>query len=430
MRKTKLRKTELGIAGIALAGVLLSAGCKSKQAAEPAPLVTVEVAPAEVMSVERKITADAVLFPLRQSAIVPKISAPVGKFHVERGSHVRAGQLLAELESQDLAGAAAESRGGYQQAEAAYETAVKTTVPEEMRKAELDAKAAKESMDALQKVYDSRKSLLQQGAISGKEVDDSLVSLTQARNTYEIAQKHLEMLQSLGKDQEIKAATAQLAAAKGRLQNAEAQLNYTKIVSPIDGVVTDRPFYPGEMASNSAPLVTVMDLTKVIARTHVSQSEAAMIKPGAVVTISVPGQDEGVPGKVTLVSPALDPNSTTVEVWVEAANPGERLKPGSSVRLTILAEGVPNAVVVPAAAVLTDTTGSSSVMVIDAENKPHKKKVTVGIRDGDNVQISEGLEAGEKVVTVGAFELSKEDPEVLEKTKIEVRKPKEKDEDE
>ena len=225
----------LGITALALAGVLLSAGCKAKEAAEPAPLVTVEVAPAEVMSVERKVTADAVLFPLRQSAIVPKISAPVGKFHVERGSHVRAGQLLAELESQDLAGAAAESRGGYEQAETAYEIAVKTTVPEEMRKAELDAKSAKESADALQKVYDSRKSLLQQGAISGKEVDDSLVSLTQARNTYEIAQKHLEMLQSLGKDQEIKTATAQLAAAKGRLQNAEAQLSYTKIVSPIDG---------------------------------------------------------------------------------------------------------------------------------------------------------------------------------------------------
>ncbi|MDR3676886.1 MAG: biotin/lipoyl-binding protein, partial [Acidobacteriota bacterium] len=95
--------------------------------------------------IERKISADAVIYPLRQAAMVPKISAPVRKFFVERGSHVHAGELLAQLENQDLVAAMTDNRGAYEQAQAAYETATKQSFPEEIRKAELDAKAAQEA---------------------------------------------------------------------------------------------------------------------------------------------------------------------------------------------------------------------------------------------------------------------------------------------
>ncbi len=412
-----------GLLGFVLCGVLFLTGCAKKEPPEPEPLVTVEVASAETATVERKITADAVLYPLRQAAIIPKISAPVRKFYVERGSPVHAGQLLAELESQDLAGASAESRGGYEQAQATYELTVQGSLPEELQKAELEVTNAKESMDALQRLYDSRQALFQQGAISGKEVDDALVNLTSAKNQYAIAQKHLQSLQRTGNEQSKKAAAGQLAAAKGKYESAEAQLGYSKIVSPIDGVVTDRPLYPGEMASNSSPFITVMDLSQVIARAHIAQQEALLLKVGDSATLSVPGQNGEVTGKVTLVSPALDPNSTTVEVWVQAPNPGARLKPGSSVRVTVVAETVPNAIVVPVAALLTGSDGANSVMVIDSNNKPHNKDVKAGIRDGDAVQITEGLQAGERVATVGAFELYKEDPEVLEKTKVQIQTP-------
>jgi RND family efflux transporter MFP subunit len=221
----------------------------------------------------------------------------------------------------------------------------------------------------------------------------------------------------------VQAAEGQLEAAKGKTTSAAAQLSYARIISPISGVVTDRPLYPGETAPTGAPILTVMDLSQVIARAHIAQQEAAELKAGDPAKISVPGGTDDFPGKVTLVSPALDPNSTTVEVWVQAANPAGKLKPGSSVRVAIVSETVPKALVVPLASILTGADGATSVFTLDASNKPIRKTVKVGIRTDTDAQIVDGLSEGERVVTVGAFELDKEDEPVLAKTKILVEAP-------
>jgi HlyD family secretion protein len=381
-------------------------GCSSKQESEAPPTVTVQVATAEEKPVQDVVIADAVLYPREQAAIVPKISAPVKKFYVQRGSKVYAGKLLAELEDRDLAGAVTENQGSYQQAEANYQTA--------LQKAQQDLVLAKEQLDAQQKVYDNRQALFKQGAVSQKDVTDAQIALTQARDQYQLAQEQFD----------VQAAKGQLDAAKGKSRSAAAQLSYARIVSPINGVVTDRPIYPGEMAPSGAPILTVMDLSQVIARAHIAQQEAAELKAGDSARISVPAQSEDFPGKVTLVSPALDPNSTTVEIWVQAANPGGKLKPGTSVRVTIVSETVPNALVVPLSAVLTGPDGATSVIKLDSSNKPIRQAVKVGIRTEDQAQITDGLKAGERVVSNGAFELDKEDDAVLAKTKVQVEAPK------
>src|SRR5207248_5135528 len=184
-----------------------------------------------------------------------------------------------------------------------------------------------------------------------------------------------------------------------------AQLNYSEIRSPIDGSITDRPLYAGEMPASGAPLITVMDLTEVIARAHIPQEEAALLKVGDKASITAPAEQETVPGTVTVVSPALDPNSTTVEIWVQAKNAGQRLKPGSSVKVSMLSQVIPDALVVPAVSLLTAPDGGTSVMVVGADGHAHQKAVKIGVKQGDEVQIAEGLQAGEKVVTVGAYGL-------------------------
>ena len=105
-----------GLLGFALAAGFLMSGCKTAAPTEEAPTVTVQVGAAEKEQIQLKVVADAVIYPRDQAAIVPKIVAPVKKFYVTRGSKVSAGQLLAELENQDLAGAHLKSQGGYQQA--------------------------------------------------------------------------------------------------------------------------------------------------------------------------------------------------------------------------------------------------------------------------------------------------------------------------
>jgi len=410
-------------------GLLLLSNCKAKPEAEPEPVVTVDVAPVLSSAIQLKVKADAVLYPLQQAAIVPKITAPIKKFYVEKGSTVRAGQLLAELENQDLAGTVAEAKAAYDQAEAVYQTTARATVPEDLRKSELDVQTTKETMDAQQKVYQGRQTLFKEGAIAQKDVNDALVTFTQARNQHELARTHLQALQAISQDQTLKGAAAQRDAAKARYESAQAQLAYSRITSPISGVVTDRPLFAGEMPAGGGAIITVMDLSQIVARAHVSQDEAKSLKVGNSARFIPADGGAPIPGKVTIVSPALDPTSTTVEVWVQAANVGSRLKPGSSLRVETIAQSVPNALIIPEAAVLTSTSGSTSVMVATADNKPQKKSVTLGIHDNGNVQVTEGLVSGERVVTTGAFELNKLDPEVLAKTKLQIQPPKEEEEE-
>ena len=410
----ELGRTARALLILMAAGLALS-GCGGKGSeVEASPTVTVQVDAAEKGPIQRRIVTDAVLYPKDQAAIVPRVVSSVNKWYVDKGSHVKQGQLLGELENQDLAGAALKSRGGYQQAEVTYQMQV--------QKSSQDMKAAKQTLDAAQKFYDGRAELYKQGAVSAKDVEDASAALIQAKNAYELTVKQYD----------LKVAEGAMNAAKGDSADADATLGYTKITSPISGVVTDRPFYPGETPAAGTPVITVMDLSQVVARAHIAQLEAASLKVGDPATLSVPGTAIQVKGKVTLVSPAVDQNSTTVEVWVQTPNTKNELRPGMSVRVSMVAQTISDAVVIPQAALLTAPDGATSVIVLDTQNAPSKKKVKVGIRDTESrtVQVTEGLDGGERVVTVGAFELANEDDPVLAKTKIQVQAPKMPDEDE
>ena len=384
---------------------LLGLAACSKEPGDKEPTVSVQAVPAEKTELEQTITTQAVLFPLQQAAITPKISAPVHRFYVNRGSKVHKDQLLAQLENRDLSASSEENKGNLEQAQAAYETTTRASLPEELQKAQLDVEATQKMLDAQQKVYTSREQLFQQGALPRKELDQSGVDLTQARNQYDIANKHFEALQAIGKQQELKSAAGQLQSAKGKYMGAEAQLSYSEIRSPIDGYVTDRPLYPGEMAAASTPLITVMDTSQVIAKAHIPQPDAAVLKVGDKATLTVPGESEPVKGKVTIISPALDPNSTTVEVWVQAANRKQRLKPGTSVQLSMIAQTVKDAIAIPTESVLTAPDGATTVMVIGADNRAHQTPVKIGVREADKVQIVEGIKEGMRVISTGAYAL-------------------------
>ena len=382
--------------------VLTLSGC-SKNEEAPQPVVNVQVAKAERGEIQQIIQSEAILFPKNQSAITPKVSAPVKEFYVNRGSRVHKGELLAVLENRDLAGAAADNKGAYEQAQANYGIATASALPEEWQKAEDDLKTAKEAYEAQQKVYDSRQSLYKEGAMARKELDASAVALVQAKAQYQLAQQHLDALQKSGKKDQLQAAKGQLTSAQGKYESAAAQLSYTEIRSPIDGVVTDRPLYAGETATPGTPLLTVMDTSSVIAKAHIPQEQAATLKVGDQATLVAPGDIKAV-GKVTLISPALDPNSTTVEVWIEASNSNGDLRPGTTVRIEAVAETVTDAIVVPASAILKTPQGASMVMVV-RDNAAHQVPVEVGVREGDRVQIAKGLNAGETVIVSGGYAL-------------------------
>jgi HlyD family secretion protein len=386
--------------------LVLLAGCskepEKKEEGESAR--EVQLADVQRETLDRVISVDGILRALDQSAVTPKISAPVSKFMVNRGDHVKAGQVIAVLESRDLLAAVADAKGTYDQAAAALRNTEAASVPDEVVKAQADVAAAKETMDAAKRVVDSRKELLNQGAIARRLVDDANVAYVQAKSAHETAQKHLESVENVARHEEVKGAAGNLDSAKGKYENAQAQLSYAQITSPISGVVADRSVFPGEMAVPGMPLLTIMDISSVIARVNVPQTETSFVHVGQPARIVAADGTEA-SGKVTVVSPALDPQGTTVEVWVQAVNPGEKLRPGGTVHVTITADPIRNAVVVPAAALLPSSDGGSAVFTVGNDMVAKEHKVQVGIRAQDKAQVLEGLEPGAKVVVAGGLGL-------------------------
>ncbi len=372
---------------------------------DTAALVTVQAERPEVGEISEQITADAILSPVAQAAISPKITAPVRKFYVQRGSRVKAGQLLAELENRDLSAQALDNKGQYSAARASFEMQTKAQMPEDYHKADLDVAQAKAQLELQKQIVAARQKLLAEGAIAGRDYDTAAAALVQAQATFDVAQNHFDSLRTVSRAASLQQAEGQLSSAKGKYLAAKAQVSYSEVRSPIAGIVTDRPLFPGETVNSGSTLITVMDTSSLYAKVHLSQSVAQRLKVGDEASVSIPGTDEPVPAKIFLVSPALDPGSTTVEVWLRIDNREGKYKAGTPVTTSIKGRTVAKAFKVPQAAVLTAVDGSKSVMVVAADGTARKKTVQLGISDGEDVQVTQGLDGSETVITTGSYGL-------------------------
>ena len=410
------------------AAVLFAVGCgktvtKAAGGDEAEPAVPVTVEPVLKGAIDRMVAADAVLYPVSQSNVTSKIAAPVKRFLVNRGDHVKTGQVLAELESADLAGALEESKHQVEQAQAAYELLKGATAQDDEGKAQSDVQSAQQTYDAAKKVYDSRAELQKQGALAQHTVDDSRLAMVQAQTQLDVAKRHLTTLSQVGQRESLRSAEAAVNAAKSHYDNLAVQLSYATIKSPMSGVVADRPVSPGELAQPGTPLISLVDISTLIARANVPVKDAVAIKPG--VPARIAGPDGDLPGKVTIVSPAVDPSTTTVEVWVSLANPEEKLKPGGTVHVSIIAGTITDTLIIPASALLNLDEGGEKVMIVvgrDKNTTAQERKVVPGVRQGARVQVISGVQEGDRVITSGGLGLD-------DKAKVEVQAAKEEDDD-
>jgi multidrug efflux pump subunit AcrA (membrane-fusion protein) len=378
-------------------------GCKKEAA--PEVQVTVQAEHLEQGALSEHITVDAILAPLAQAALAPKISSPVRRFYVQRGSRVKAGQLLATLENSDLQAATQDNKGTFMAAQAAYDTATRAQVPEDAQRAELDVAQAKANLDLNLSIVKSRKQLFSEGAIAGRDLDTATAALVAAQAAYDSAAKHLELVHSVSHAAALQTAAGQLASAEGKYKGAQAEQSYSEIRSPIAGVVTDRPLFAGETAAASTSLLTVMDTSALLAKTHIAQALAQQMKLGDVASVQIPGETNPVAAKVSLISPALDPGSTTVEVWIQLDNRTGKYKVGTPVKVAITGRSVEQAWKIPAAAVQTAQDGSKFVLVVASDGTAHRRRVTLGIVDGEDAQITGGIVPSDLVVTGGAYSL-------------------------
>ena len=394
----------LSVCALLIVGMAVS-GCKKAAQEQPEATVSVQAEHPEVGPICEEITADAVLAPLVQAAIAPRISAPIATELVQRGAVVHKGQLLMTLEDRDLRGMALDSKGNLTQAQAAFTAATQATIPEDVQKAELDVAQAKANLDVAAHTVEERKRLLDQGAISRREVDTANATAVQAQAAYDSAVKHLANVQKTVEQTSKDAAQGQLASAQGKLDNAEAQVNYASLRSPIDGVVTDRPFFPGETAAAGTPVITVMDTSSLLAKVHISQAAAQKLKVGGEAELEIPGVEDPQPATISLISPALDPGSTTVEIWMKLANPGGRYKVGTPVHAVVHGTTIDKATQLPVGAIQPADDGSTNVLLVGSDGAAHKHAVKIGLRTAEKVQILSGIAPTDMVITDGGYGL-------------------------
>ncbi len=389
-----------------LMAVLVSCG-HSDSESKTAPLVEVRLAEARSVDLAERIEAPGTLYPLTQAAVAAKIAAPIRKLLVRKGSPVKKDQLVAILENRDLEAAREEARGSLQEAEAALAKLSAGTLPGELERAQAQVNITASALETAQKIYERRKTLFDQGAIPARELLVSQNDLAVAQNNHLVAKKNLELLQSQTRERDLEMARSRVDQARARLAQAEAQLAFTLIGSPLDGVVSDQWMYPGDMAKPDAPIVTVMDIHKLVVRAQVPEARSPLLALGQAaefVPQDLPGRRFA--GRISVVSPAVDRAARTVEVWADIDNPREALRAGGYGTLSITARRLTGVVVIPRSAVVVEEDSSEGVaFVVDEKNIAHQRKLKVGLQQGGRIQVLEGLKAGEKVVAEGNYGL-------------------------
>ncbi len=386
------------------------------------PVVSVKVAKAEKGAIAAEVVAVGTIWPREKADVSAKVSAQIKKMALLKNKFVRAGEVIAVLESRDLQAQRAEAVAALNEAKANERSVITGTIPKtnaEDQKALLDARAKVNNARA---TYQRRRTLYEQGGISKKDLEASQLDLTTAEDELRLQEQTVSLRGRSLNPNDRALAAAKTAEAQQHLATLDAQLSYATIRSPMSGIVTDQYQYEGEFAAPGGKLVTIADVGSVIVKAPFADTVASQMKVGdSVSVIPTDTSAEEMKGQVTLLSRSSDPTNRTVEVWVTLANGQGLLRANGAAEVKVFANSKNDAIIVPASAVTLEASNADegTVMAVDAQNVAHEKKVTVGIRTKDKIEIVEGLADGETVVIEGNFALP-------DGTKVEVAKDEEK----
>ena len=383
-------------------------GSASEGETEVTPTVSVKVVKAEKGDIAAEVSAVGTIWPREKADVGAKISAQIKRMALLKNKLVRAGEVIALLESRDLQAQRAEAVAALNEARASERSLVSGTIPKtnaEDQKALLDARAKVNNARA---TYERRRVLFEKGGISKKDLEASQLELTTAEDELRLQEQTVSLRARSLNPNDRALAAARTAQAQQRVATLDAQLSYATIRSPITGIVTDQFQYEGEFAAAGAKLVTIADTSTVIVKAPFSDTAVAQLKTGDAATVMPTDTSaEEMRGQITLLSRSTDPTNRTVEVWVTLGNGGGKLRANGAAQVTVFANSKGDAIVVPAAAVTLEASNGDegTVMIVDEQNVAHETKVTVGIRTAEKIEIVAGLQGGETVVVEGNYAL-------------------------
>ena len=386
------------------------AGCGSghlEEGAPKKPVVAVKTALAEATSVELILRAPATIFPREQANITPRVTGVIRELKARKGDVVAAGAVLATLEDRDLSSQRDEAQAMLADARASLEKTRKGTLPMDLERARGQVETTQALLNQAQKVFERRQALFKQGAIPNRDLLLSETELATAKSNFGVAERSLQLLLQQSQGQDIRIAEARVEQATSHLAAVGAQLQYAELHAPFAGVITEQFQYAGDLGQPSAPIFTLVDLSVVSARAQVPEADAARVRMAQACRFSSGENDAAaIPGRVSVINRAVDTQRRTVEVWCEIARPSSTLRAGAFGSVAFQTGSLRNTVMVPVGALqLEEGTRKGIVLVVDDKNLAHRKEVEVGEVMGEKRVVLLGLQAGEKIVIEGGYEL-------------------------
>ena len=395
--KKKRRKRYIYIGGLILAVVVIvvivMAATRGGTKIDPTKLAKVERG-----DLAKSVVATGKVQPISKVEVKSKASGIVKKLLVDAGDRVKKGQVLCELDKEEIAAQVNSSKAQLQASESNEKAA-----EADLERAKVDA--AGPDIPMLQRAYERAKGMAKEGVVSQSALDDAQKNYELAVNKRDVARAQLTVNKA-----KLMQAHAQVQQQRANLEQLEEQYRNSTIISPIEGVVLSRDVEIGDAVSSilvlgsSATLVeTLGDTSEVYVKGKVDESDIGKVYLGQPARIKVESfKDKTFNGKVTKIAPmgVEKDNVTTFEVRASINNPGGELKANMTANAEVILEEHKNVLQIPEGALIYDKDKKASVEVPDPSGKEGKRKaaVNIGISNGAKTEVLSGLKEGDQVV--------------------------------
>jgi len=394
----KKRRKRIIIISVVVAAILLCVGVVFAFTRGGTKIDPSKLAKVEKGDLAKSVVATGKVEPITKVEVKSKASGIVKKLLVQAGDKVKKGQLLAQLDKEEIQAQVAQSQAALQAAEASLKGS-----EADYERAKVDAEGP--DVPLLKRAYERAIGMAKEGVVSTSALEDAQKNYELSLNKQNVSKAQLVVLRA-----KIGQSEAQVAQDRANLKQLEEQLGYTDIESPIDGVVLSRDVEMGDAVSSilvlgsSATLVmTLGDTSEVYVKGKVDESDIGKVYLGQPARIKVESfKDKTFNGKVTRISPmgVEKDNVTTFEVRVSINNPGGELKAEMTANAEIILEEHKGVLQIPEGAILYDKDKKASVEVPEPKAKDGKKKmaVNIGISNGAKTEVLGGLKEGDQVV--------------------------------
>jgi HlyD family secretion protein len=396
--RIKSRKRLWIILGCA-AAVLVGGGVlAAKTLTATAPLDPSQIASAETGDIARSVVATGKVWPITQVEVKSKASGIVTKLDTDINHTVHKGEVLAQLDQEEILDQVAAQKAQLAAAEANATSSAAAVQYDKVA-------AAAPDLPMVEHSYDRALEMQKDGVVSRQALDDAEQKFRSAANMRDRAVAQIIVDQA-----KLKQSNAQVQQAQASLKQLEEQLGYTTVISPIDGVVLSRDVQVGDAVSSILVLGSTATLVMTLGDTHqvyvkgkVDESDIAKVYLGQPARIKVQSfRDRTFAGKVTKIAPlgVEKDNVTTFEVQISIDNPGGELKALMTANAEIVLEEHKHVLTVPEQAVLYDKDRHASVWVPDAHGKDGHRVVPIkiGLANGSKIEVLSGLRSGDKVI--------------------------------